>query len=177
MAVKRITLVPIVLLVAAGCTTTSDTTTTAVELTTTSSTTLIPTTSTTAAATTTSTTTTAPTTTTTAPTTTTTAGTTTTADPPPGQITGVAAGLGGGSGEVFVTWDASAAGDLAEYRIYYSENPGGTKTLLTTVDAGTTQYIDFPRDLTEGINCYQVSAVDTGGNEGQRSTEACFSAG
>lgn len=91
-------------------------------------------------------------------------------------MTGLTAGLSGGSGEVFVEWDASPAPDLDHYNVYFSENPGDPKTLLVEVSGAETEYIDFPRDLTEGINCYQVSAVDTGGNEGNPSDEACFSA-
>jgi len=53
--------------------------------------------------------------------------------------------------------------------------PGDAKSALVEVPAGTEQYIDFPRDLTDGINCYQISASDTGGNEGPRSDEVCFS--
>lgn len=117
-----------------------------------------------------------PTTTTTAPTTTTTAATTTTLNPPPGKVTGVSAGLSGGSGEIFVSWDASAAADLSHYNIYFSVDPGASKAFLVALPAGQTDYIDFPRDLTEGINCYQISAVDDGGNEGALSDETCFSA-
>ena len=48
---------------------------------------------------------------------------------------------------------------------------------LVDVPAGTGWYIDSPGDPTAGINFYQVSATDTGGNEGQRSAEVCFDPG
>ena len=40
---------------------------------------------------------------------------------------------------------------------------------------GQTAYIDFPRAIENGVNCYQVSAVDAGGNESSRTGEACLS--
>lgn len=144
-----------------GTTTTSDATTTSVVLTTTTdpTTTVAPTTTTT----------TAPATTTTAPTT-----TTTKADPPPPKVTGVKVTVGGGSGEVYIRWAASSASDLDHYQLLYSENPGGAKSHLANV-TGATEYIDFPRDLTAGINCYVIRAVDTGGHASPASNEVCLS--
>lgn len=117
-------------------------------------------------------------TTTSTTTTTTTSGETTTtapANPPPGQITGVEATLGGGSGEIAVSWQPATEPDVALYNIYYSESPGGTKSLLEAFDAAAAQpFIDFGRSQSVGLDCYQVSAVDTEGNEGPRSVEACF---
>lgn len=92
------------------------------------------------------------------------------------QVTGLTAGLSGGSEEVFVEWDASTDPNLDHYTLYYSENPGEEKTLLSEVPPDETSYIDFPRDLTEGTNCYEVTAVNTDGNESARSDEACFTA-
>lgn len=118
-------------------------------------------------------------TTTTPSTTTTSAETTTTTtappDPPPAKITGVEATLGGGSGEIAVSWQPAPEPDVATYNIYYSEDPGGTKVLLEAFDASAAQpFIDFGRSLSVGLDCYQVSAVDTGGNEGPLSDETCF---
>lgn len=123
--------------------------------------------------------------TTSAPATTTTLGVTTTAppttttapDPPPDQVAGVIAGLSGSSEEIQIQWDAAVATDLDHYNIYFSIDPGALKSLLVAVPESDTSYIDYPRDLTEGINCYQVSAVDDGGNESALSDETCFSAG
>jgi len=71
--------------------------------------------------------------------------------------------------------------DIAGYNIWYSFEPGATKELLTDIYFGPATrppdriYItDFPRSLTSGKDCYQVSAVDSGGLEGPRSAEACF---
>ncbi|MEZ5175004.1 MAG: hypothetical protein R2823_02210 [Acidimicrobiia bacterium] len=83
-------------------------------------------------------------------------------------------GIGGGSGEVYVMWNASGAGDLHHYSLSYSENPGGSKSHLVDVAAGTTEYIDFPRELISGIHCYVISAVDTGGHAGPGSNEVCL---
>ncbi len=90
-------------------------------------------------------------------------------------MTGVTVGIGGGSGEVYVQWAASPAGDLDHYSLSYSENSGGSKVHLADVPAGTTEYIDFPRELTPGINCYVIKAVDAGGNASSGSDEVCLS--
>ncbi len=109
---------------------------------------------------------------------------------PPSVVTGISVGMGGGSGEIAVIWRRNTDGDIDHYNIWYSLLPGQDKELLTTVPHdpsalggnsqdmgdGRTMYIDFPRDLIEATNCYQVSAVDTAGNEGPRSVEACFDA-
>jgi len=124
------------------------------------------------------TTTTVPPTTTTTSTTTTVPSTTTTtvpADPPPSKVTGVTVGIGGGSGEVYVQWAASSAGDLDHYSLSYSKNPGGSKGHLANVPAGTTNYVDYPRELTPGIHCYIIKAVDAGGNASPGSDEVCLS--
>lgn len=151
-------------------TTTSDASTTSVVLTTTTgpTTTVTPTTTTTTAQTTT--TTAVAITTTVAPTTTTTQA----GDPPPPKVTGVKVTVGGGSGEVYIQWTASSASDLDHYQLLYSENPGGAKSHLDNV-AGATWYVDYPRDLTAGINCYVIRAVDAGGHASPASNEVCLS--
>ena len=122
------------------------------------------------------------TTTTTAPT------TTTSVDLSPTSVTGLTVGLGGGSGEVIPTWDRGPEGDLDHYNVWYSLIPSVGKALLASVDhdvttlsgpaydagSGRTAYVDFPRAQAEGTECYQISAVDTGGNEGARSAEICL---
>ncbi len=148
----------------------ADTTTTAPATTTT---TVAPTTTTGATTTTSG----SPTTTLPPPTTTTsTTPTTTVPDDPPDAITGVAVGTGGGSGEMMITWTASTAADLASYELYYSETSGGVYARLAVISAGITSFIDFPRPeaAVKPGNCYKVSAVDIGGNEGHKSAEACF---
>lgn len=177
-AMRKIAIVLLVVGVGtAGCTTTSSVDTTTTTATAASTTTTTQATTTTVPATTTTVPVTSTTTTVPQTTATTVATTSTAADPAPPQVTGVTAGLGGGSGEVYVQWGASPAPDLDHYAIYYSETAGGSKVFLADASGASTAYIDYPRDLTDGINCYQVAAVDAGGNEGPRSVEACFSSG
>jgi hypothetical protein len=89
-------------------------------------------------------------------------------NPPPPAVTGVEAGPGGGSGEVQVTWDSSAAGDVTSYNIYRAAAPGGPFGYLATVNA--LEYVDTP-----GFDpaYYRVTAVDSGGQEGPPSAVAC----
>lgn len=108
---------------------------------------------------------------------------------PPGAVTGFTVGIGGGSGEVFLTWERGSEPDLDRYKLWYSELPGQPKALLDTVahdpgslaspayDAGggITAYIDFPRQLANDKQCYEISAVDMLGNEGPRTAEICLS--
>lgn len=134
------------------------------------------------------TTTTAPTTTTTTPTTTSTTTTTTTApDPPPGAVGGLTVAIGGGSGEVIPEWDRNPESDMDVYRLWYSDEPGASKALLAELphdpsalptpayNAGGNRiaYVDLRAQI-EGKHCYQLSAIDTGGNEGPRNTEVCL---
>lgn len=194
MTLQRIAvLAAAVIVVAAGCddsgqeTTsldteapTSSTTSTISPSTSTSTTTTASTTTTTTAPSTTTTTSTS-TTTTTVPT------TTTTADPPPGAVGGLTVAIGGGSGEVIPEWNRGSETDLSLYRIWYSDDPGASKTLLAEIPhdtaslpapaynagGGRTAYVDL-RAQEEGKHCYEISAVDTGGSEGSRSDEVCL---
>jgi hypothetical protein len=108
---------------------------------------------------------------------------------PPAAVTGFTVDIGGGSGEVFLTWTRGPEPDLDQYNLWYSELPGESKTLLGSVahapgsltspayDAGggMTAYIDYPRELANGKQCYEISPVDTNGNEGPRTEELCLS--
>jgi hypothetical protein len=110
-------------------------------------------------------------------------------DDPPGSVVGFSVGIGGGSGEVFIRWTRNSENDIDHYNLWYSELPGQGKTLLDTVahdpgsfsgpaynvGGGVTGYIDFPRQLANGTQCYQISAVDLGGFEGSRTVEQCLS--
>jgi hypothetical protein len=105
----------------------------------------------------------------------------------PGTPSGFEVGLGGGSGEVAIRWSRTSDAAVDHYNLWFSEWPGGAKTLLATVardpanltgpaydeGGGTTVYIDFPRTLENNRNCYQLSAVDVGGQEGPRTDELC----
>ena len=103
-------------------------------------------------------------------------------DIPPGMVTGLIATLAGGSGEIYVSWDANTETDIDHYNVWFSELPGDTKTLVPTPylegpitePSGRIAIVDWPRAQTAGESCYQVSAVDTGGLEGPRSVEDCF---
>jgi hypothetical protein len=108
---------------------------------------------------------------------------------PPGAVSGFSVSIGGGSGEVFLTWARGPEPDIDHYNLWYSELPGDPKILLDSiahdpgslsapaynVGAGVTGYIDFPRDLTNDKQCYQISAVDAASNEGARTVELCLS--
>ncbi len=129
----------------------------------------------------------APTTTTEATTTTSTATTTTSPDPAPGTAGGLTVDIGGGSGEVIPEWDRNTEADMASYRLWYSDDPGATKTLLAelphdpsllpgpaySAGGGRTAYVDLRAQI-EGKHCYQVSAVDAAGHEGARCAEVCL---
>jgi hypothetical protein len=107
---------------------------------------------------------------------------------PPGAVSGFTVDIGGGSGEVFLTWSRGSDPDLDHYNLWYSELPGGSKSLLDAVahdpgslsspaydyGSGVTAYIDFPRDLANDKQCYQISAVDTGDNESPLTAEQCL---
>ena len=100
---------------------------------------------------------------------------------PPAMVLDVIATLGGGSGELVVSWTANTETDVAGYNVWYSFEPGNTKVLLTEFFSGPTalppdriEVTDYPRSLISGKDCYQISAVDAGGLEGPRSAEACF---
>ena len=111
-------------------------------------------------------------------------------DPPP-AVEDFTVELGGGSGEVFLTWKRVLAPDMDHYDIWYSELPGEPKSLLDSVandpailDApaydvggGVTGYIDFPRNLTANTQCYQITAVDAAGLESERTPQRCLTSG
>jgi len=103
-------------------------------------------------------------------------------DPPPVAVSGLIVTLSGGSGEIDVSWDPNPDTDIDHYNVWFSELPGPPKTLVPepyffgpdTRGSGRWYIIDYPRDQTAGESCYQISAVDAGGQEGPRSSEECF---
>ncbi len=103
-------------------------------------------------------------------------------DPAPGIVTGLIVTLGGGSGEIDVSWEPNAEPDIDHYNVWFSELSGGVKMLVpepyffgpATKPSGRRFIIDWPRAQTAGESCYQVSAVDDAGQEGLRSVEECF---
>lgn len=103
-------------------------------------------------------------------------------DPAPLAVTGLIVTLSGGSGEIDVSWEPNPETDIDHYNVWFSELPGPPKTLVPEpyffgpeIDmSGRWYIIDWPRDQTAGESCYQISAVDLGGQEGPRSLEECF---
>ena len=100
---------------------------------------------------------------------------------PPGQVLDVQVGLGGGSGEVSVTWQENPESDIDYYDVYFSETPGGSYAYTRSIadDSASPQpgrpgFVDFPRDQTAGMTCYRVRAIDTNLNAGPLSAESCF---
>jgi hypothetical protein len=113
--------------------------------------------------------------TTTSSTTTTRAPATTVADPPPGQVTGVTARTGGGSGEVVLTWTQNPEPDVVSYTISRAATAGGASTQIGSMTRAQVNafpvapYVDVP----VRVGYYRVRAVDAAGNQGPPSTEVC----
>ncbi len=90
----------------------------------------------------------------------------------PGKVTNVAIAVVPAGNALNLTWTASAATDLANYKVYRSTisgfTPSGTNLIASPV---TNQYLDS--GLTDGTTYYyRIAAVDEGPNEGTRSDEA-----
>jgi hypothetical protein len=88
-----------------------------------------------------------------------------TAPAPPGPVSGLSGGPGGGSGEVSLSWN-SVQGAVS-YRIYRSSAPGVNGSLIAS--SNDTTYDDTPG----ATAYYQVSAVGSNGLEGSLSSQAC----
>ena len=121
-------------------------------------------------------------TTATATTRTTTATTTTTttraADAPRGQVTGVTARTGGGSGEVVITWTQNPEPDVVSYTISRAATAGGESVQIGSMTRS--QVNDFPVapyvDVPVRVGYYRIRAVDAAGNQGPQSVEVCAAA-
>lgn len=88
---------------------------------------------------------------------------------------------GGGSGELSVIWNANPEADIALYDIFWSELPGGSYSYVTSVapatgwpGGGRVGFVDWPRSVEVGKDCYVVIAVDWAENAAPVSAEACF---
>jgi hypothetical protein len=106
----------------------------------------------------------------------------------PAAVSGFAVDIGGGSGEVFVRWERGPESDDDHHNLWYSEFSGNSKMLLDSVahepdplgspaydvGSGVTGYIEFPRDLSNDKQRYEISAVSNGGDEGPRTPELCL---
>ncbi len=102
----------------------------------------------------------------------------------------MAAGPGGGSGEIAVSWTNFEG--ISHYDVYWSLLPGGTKQKLATVSnvvdqfavpwpSDVRRYIDGlppgpPRVLTSGLNCYVMLLYLSAGapSPAAHSVEVCF---
>ncbi len=87
---------------------------------------------------------------------------------PPGQVTGLAVTTVSSS-QLNLSWNANTEPDLKNYNVYRSTTSGGPYTLIASPTVNS--YSDT--GLAPGTTYhYVVSAVDTSGNEGQKSGEA-----
>ena len=82
---------------------------------------------------------------------------------PPAQVTGLNA-IAVSSSQIDLSWDANNETDLNHYNIYRDNSLIESSTATSYSDTGLTPSTSY---------CYQVSAVDTSGNEGVKSTQVC----
>lgn len=100
------------------------------------------------------------------------------ADPPPGRVHGLAATMGGGSGEVLLTWTQNPEPDVVSYIVLRSTSPGGALTQIGTFTRQqVTQFPIVPFvDMRATVDYYRVRAVDAAGQKGPLSSEVCGAA-
>src|SRR5262245_24848382 len=60
----------------------------------------------------------------------------------------------------WVVWDPSASANVSNYELYSSSSQGGSGTLVTTLDAGTTNYM-LPIAAESTTEYYRVRAIGT----------------
>jgi len=60
----------------------------------------------------------------------------------------------------WLEWDASASANVSSYEVYKSSTSGGAGTLVTSVDAGTTDVL-LPVVSADGTEYYRVRAIGT----------------
>ena len=96
-------------------------------------------------------------------------------NPAPRQVVGLKTSVGGGSGEVLLTWTQNPEPDVVSYIVYRALTPGGTPTRIGTASRhDVTLFPDLPfvdKDSTVGY--YRVRAVDSAGQRGSLSVEVC----
>jgi hypothetical protein len=83
--------------------------------------------------------------------------------------------VGGGSGEVLITWTPNPESDVVSYIVYRSLTPGGTPTRIGTAsrqDVTLFPVIPFV-DTDATVGYYRVRAVDSAGQRGPLSAEVC----
>ena len=77
-------------------------------------------------------------------------------------------------GRPVLSWDASAAPDVASYGVYiYSPSPDRADAYLLVDDATDNNYV-LPTATSIGTVTYRVRAVDTSGNKSAYSAAATF---
>jgi len=100
-------------------------------------------------------------------------------DHAPPKVTGVVATTNGPD-EIAVFWDASSHLDVDHYNVWRSYAPGSPKTPIVNPwvgpepTTGDRWWVVVDGLWDPGYECFQVSAVDIAGQEGPRSSEACF---
>lgn len=70
------------------------------------------------------------------------------------------------------TGTCKKASDLNMFKIYYSENIGSSPSLLETLHSSAFNYDHVLREYITG--CYQISAIDSSGNESSLSNRVCI---
>ena len=73
-----------------------------------------------------------------------------------------------------LTWeeDTTCSGDVVSFNIYYSPFSNENTELLATVNANVRNYLHYPNISMAG--CYQVTAIDSAGNESNKSIKVCI---
>ncbi len=84
----------------------------------------------------------------------------------PGQLTGVTAT--GSTTGIALAWGGSAVADIAGYNVYRATSAAGSYAKLTATPVTTTSFTDTTAPV-GAVSYYQVTAVDTSGNESVRS--------
>jgi fibronectin type 3 domain-containing protein len=86
--------------------------------------------------------------------------------------------VGGGSGEVLVTWTQNSESDVVSYIVYRALSAGGSPTRIGTASRhDVTLFPDLPFvDTTATVGYYRVRAVDSAGQRGPISAEVCGAA-
>jgi hypothetical protein len=90
-------------------------------------------------------------------------------------VHGLTAVMGGGSGEVLLTWTQNPESDVVSYIVLRSTSPGGALTQIGTMTRQeVTQFPVRPFvDMTATVEYYRVRAVDAAGQKGPLSSEVC----
>jgi gliding motility-associated-like protein len=73
------------------------------------------------------------------------------------------------------TQNTSCAQDLERYYVYYKKTVDDEWERIAQLSAGTNEYIDVRNEIKKSIaGCYAVTALDSNGNESQKTNETCI---